>query len=313
MAKAIEQTRKGLTVGHAGFGEHGAAIGSASQTIHDGDTISARTLGNLSVRFLGVDTPEVSFQFPKSTAFTSIGTPEWIAFLTDPFAPVYGPLALDAELVADLQTRLGPTAASAHAAAGQAARQTLISLVEHDRNTTPVADFRYFLAFAHEVMDRYGRLLCYILLDQPDVPAAERLPSYNERQLQAGVALPYFIWPNINPFRKQADLVAFVPPSADDPSIQHERALSAARGGVRAARSAHQGIFSGPALIEPFELRYLAGRRPPERWVIDLASTGARAHTLLPPPSYIHILPEDRLWIPQEYVPLFESHGWARG
>jgi hypothetical protein len=96
MAKAIEQTEDGLTVGHGGFGEHGQAVGSAAQAVHDGDTIVTRAIGNISVRFLGVDTPEVSFTLPGSTAFTGIGSPEWAAFLTDPFAAKYGALALDA-------------------------------------------------------------------------------------------------------------------------------------------------------------------------------------------------------------------------
>jgi hypothetical protein len=204
MAKAIEQTKDGLTIGHGGFGEHGKAVGSAAQSVHDGDTIVTRAIGNISVRFLGVDTPEVSFTLPGSKAFTGIGSPEWAAFLTDPFATRYGPLALDAGLVADLRTRLGPEAGAAHAAAAKKARDALLALVQADQGATSNADFRFFLAFASEVTDRYGRL-AYINLDQPGVPKAQRLETYNERELKAGMAFPYFIWPNVNPFRKQTE------------------------------------------------------------------------------------------------------------
>ncbi|RPH65937.1 MAG: hypothetical protein EHM78_24510 [Myxococcaceae bacterium] len=312
MAKAIDQTKDGLTIGHGGFGEHGQGVGSAAQMSHDEDPINTRAIGNIAVRFLGVDTPEVSFTLPGSKAFTGIGSSEWADFLKDPFAAQYGPLSLDAALVADLKSRLGPEAGAAHAAAARKAREALLALVQADQGATSNADFRFFLAFASEVTDRYGRLLAYINLDQPGVPKAQRLETYNERQLKAGMAFPYFIWPNVNPFRKQASLVASVPASADAPAVQHEAALKSARDAVRAARTGHRGIFSGPALVEPFELRYLAGRRAPDRWVIDLGSTGAKAKTLFPPQTYFRIPTEDRLWVPEEYVPLFVEKGWKR-
>jgi len=71
--------------------------------------------------------------------------------------------------------------------------------------------FRFFLVFAFEVIDRYGRLRCFINRDQPHRTAPEPRPrSYNERLLQAGVVSLYFIWPNINPFRRKESLRAAV-------------------------------------------------------------------------------------------------------
>jgi endonuclease YncB( thermonuclease family) len=313
VAKAIEQTKRGLTIGHVGFGEHGAGIGSTAQSVHDGDTVTVRAIGNASVRFLGIDTPEVSFQLPGSQAFTGIGSPDWAAFLTNPFDAKYGALALDEVLVTDLKKRLGPEAAAIHNIAAQQARASLIGFIETDRGATSKEDFRFFSAFAHEVMDRYGRLLGYINVDLPNTPKEQRPESYNERQLKAGMAFPYFIWPNVNPFRKQLAIVNSVPPSADAPVIQHESALKSARDAVRAARTGKLGIFTGPPLLEPFELRYLAGRRAPERWVIDLGAHGQWAKTILPPQTYFNIPTEDRLWVPEEYVPLFVEKGWKRG
>jgi hypothetical protein len=61
------------------------------------------------------------------------------------------------------------------------------------------------------VKDRYGRLLGFLDRDQPDTQAAQRLGSYNERRLGAGWVSPYFIWPNINPFREAGSVVGAVP------------------------------------------------------------------------------------------------------
>jgi hypothetical protein len=66
-----------------------------------------------------------------------------------------------------------------------------------------------------------------------------------------------------------------------------------------------------------FELRFLARshtaacgtvrRSPPDRWVINLATDSDR---LYPPLAYWRIPnPEDRLFIPVEYVPLFIDRG----
>lgn len=60
MAQAIEQLRNGLRIGHVRLGAFGDGVGSPRQQVHDGDTITAQAIGNLGVRFLGVDAPEVS-------------------------------------------------------------------------------------------------------------------------------------------------------------------------------------------------------------------------------------------------------------
>ena len=57
MASAIEQLRSGLTIGHAGLGLRGTTPVSPRAAVHDGDTVSTRAVGNLSVRCLGVDAP----------------------------------------------------------------------------------------------------------------------------------------------------------------------------------------------------------------------------------------------------------------
>jgi hypothetical protein len=61
----------------------------------------------------------------------------------------------------------------------------------------------------------------------------------------------------------------------------------------------------------PFELRFIARRQPPDRWVIDLSSD---SEELVPPQRYYRVAnPEDRLFVPAEFVPLFTYVGWRVG
>jgi len=54
----------------------------------------------------------------------------------------------------------------------------------------------------------------------------------------------------------------------------------------------------------------LARRRPPNRWVIDLTSNN---DVLIKPQNY-YTIPniEDRLFIPEDYVPLLVERGWQK-
>ena len=175
------------------------------------------------------------------------------------------------------------------------------------------AGFRFFLAFAADVMDRYGRLLGYVKPDQPDVPAEQRLGSYNERLLAAGWASPYFIWPNTSPWRAAPAIVDAVPaPGTAAQAAAADPALAAARASVKAARRLRVGLYEAarPLRLPAFELRMLARRQPPDRWLVDLGGDG---DTLIPPQCYPRVpLPEDRLFIPAEYVPLWVEMGWKR-
>jgi len=45
-----------------------------------------------------------------------------------------------------------------------------------------------------------------------------------------------------------------------------------------------------------------------------LVDLSVDAEVLLPPQAYPDVArPEDRLFVPAEYVPLWEQHGWKRG
>jgi endonuclease YncB( thermonuclease family) len=319
MAKAIEALGSGLKVGHAALGAHGDVQGSVRQQTYDGDTVIVVADGNLGLRFLGVDAPEVSFPLPGSTAFISIADPRWADFLEDPFEDPYGAIdpPLDPGLQASLATRVGPGAAANHADFAKAAERALEALIESDiavLQQTPET-FRFFCSFANEVMDVYGRLLCYINRSQPDADDPEPRPkSYNERLLALGHVTPYFIWPNLDPYRPPKRPVDAVPVphtvAPVDVTLEELESLDAARESVRQARLQGLGIFSpaNPLRVYPFELRFLSRRTPPERWVIDLSA----GDDLLREPQSYHLIPnvEDRLFVPEEYAALFVSKGW---
>lgn len=311
--KAIEfLDSKKMTVGHFGLGMWGVVPGTVPQVVHDGDTLSVRAAGNFGVRFLGVDAHEMSFPIPKhGSAFISIASAEWTLFLTDPFADEYGPIKLSTELRTHLQKKcLGKGTAPAHHQHAVAAEKMLEAEIKSDmeQQQKTTEEFRFFLAFSHEVVDRYGRLLAFINREDP---TDQRPPDYNRRLLQKAQVCPYFIWPNVNPFRTRATLADAVPPPHELMEyVAKEKTLEEARTWVKSARQHKTGIFeqmeSHPLL--PFELRFLAQRRAPDRYVINL---GSNKGELVEPQEYFTIPNmEDRLFVPADFLSLFLSKGW---
>jgi hypothetical protein len=262
--------------------------------------------------FLGIDSPEKAFELPGSGA-RRLDSPEWETYLTDPFLPQFGPFDLDANLVAHLRTRIGAGSGVNHRFHGDNAEQALIALVQsdmtalgQDRNT-----FRYFLAFSFEVFDSFERFLAFINRNQPDAANPGPRPlSYNERMLENGAAMPFFIWPNIDPFRGSSVLDAVIAPGTANQVAQATPALRRARDFVRQARTNGIGLFNpvNTLRFEAFEVRYLGRREPPNRAVIDLSRND---DVILRPQNYFHIAnSEDRLFIPLPFVPLFVARGW---
>ena len=312
MAMAIDQTQGGLTYGTFGLGLHGSAPGSVAQQVHDGDTVNVRAIGNFSIRFLGIDTPEVSFTLPGSNQFRSISDPAWEVFLADPFAAGLPPINLDAALRANLQARLGPGAAANHAQQAGVAHRALEEEIQSDMIERGLLkeDVQFFAAFTREIVDRYGRLLAWLNISDQ---SGTRPPDYNTRILEKGLATPYFIWPNVDPWRSQGSLIQAVkPPVQFRQEANAPGKLRDVRNAVAQARDDGKGIFASndPLRIHAFELRFLAQRRAPDRWVIDL---GGSDSTLLKPQNYHMVAKvEDRLFIPEDYVTLFEQVGWEK-
>jgi hypothetical protein len=103
-----------------------------------------------------------------------------------------------------------------------------------------------------------------------------------------------------------------VPPGGAAALASGQNALSEARGWVRDARDEGKGVFDAqdPLRLQPFEVRFLSRRQPPNRWVIDLSTDD---NVLMQPQEYYRVTNvEDRLFIPEEYVPLFVEKGWRR-
>jgi endonuclease YncB( thermonuclease family) len=317
MTKAVEQLRSGLVVGRAGLRSAGTSD-PVGKDVHDGDTVAVLAAGDLGVRLLGVDAPEVTAPLPGTRApLVALDDPRWEQALAAAFAPGATPLgpAADPGLVAHLEAQAVVGEAVNHARLAAAARIALVDVVSKDMAALGVdaEDFRFFLAFAGDVMDRYGRLLGYLRPDQPNVPPAQRLGSYNERLLAAGWVSPYFIWPNTNPWRAAPAIVDAVPaPGTVAQAAADDVALAAARASVKLARLLQIGLYGAaqPLRLQAFELRMLSRRLPPDRWLVDL---GSDSDTLVRPQSYPDVpLPEDRLFIPAEYVPLWLEKGWKR-
>jgi endonuclease YncB( thermonuclease family) len=320
MAKAIFNPG-GFARGFSILPKHGDRTATVREAVHDGDTITVEADGAFSIRFLGVDTPEVSLQFPnlpgdqRSGTFRSIT--EFQEYLSDPFHAAYPDSQkyasqLGNKLVRYLKPKLNSQTASNHHKYAIAAQRELESIIEFDVNERIFEGerFRFFMAFSYEVMDRYGRFLCYVDRDNKPTEQEGRL-TYNERMLKSGLAIPYFIWPNINPFRKQGSLVEAVPaPEKFKEFINKDKRIKIARNFVIDARRAGIGIFSNqdPLLLLPFELRYIAGRRSPNRYVLDMSKDTPK---LLKPTDYYLIQnEEDRLFIDDHFVPLFEKKGY---
>jgi hypothetical protein len=286
---------------------------SLNASIADGDTVGVHLEGSASVRFLGIDSPEKSIELAVAQGGNNLDSAQWESYLTDPFLTPFGPFELEDDLVGHLRTRIGPGAGVNHRFHANNAETALMAMVQSDMNALGQNPntFGYYIAFSSEVFDSNGRFLAFINRNQPDAnnPGPRPLP-YNERMLQQGAALPYFIWPNIDPFRDASLLDAIIAPRTANQVAQATPALRRAREFVRQARVDRSGVFNAanPLRFEAFEIRYLGRRQPPSRAVIDLSRND---DVILRPQSYFRIPnPEDRLFIPPAFVPLFVSRGW---
>lgn len=316
------------TTGFAKPGLFDNRPGTPQRQIHDGDTLSVQLDGNVGVRLLGIDTPEVSFSFPRlqtgnaaasaGTSFLGLEDPRWAEFLSDPFHERWGPMTtpLPEPLKIWLRTRCNATQARAHHQHAIAAREEFQQLVISDMKIMQQTEttFSYYMNFGFEIMDGYGRLLCMVNRNQPNATSpTRRPPTYNIRLLERGRAFPYFIWPNVNPWQKPDSIdKAVIPPGQARTMAASDRELKTARTAVREARGRHLGVFDAmnPLLLEPFELRNLARREAAGRFLIDLNSD---SDVLIHPLNYPSVpQSEDRLWIPSAYVPLFQEAGWKK-
>lgn len=318
-SKSLWVSNGRFKMGQAKLGLHGTGTGSVKQNVHDGDTLNVSFFKNLGVRFLGMDTPEISFQLPGDNDFVHLNKPAWTQFFTS--GQWLQGLNVGAELLAHLKACIGDGSqvAANHYAHANAAQRSLEAAVQShlDRSGKAKEDFLFFLAFAHEFLDVYGRLLCYLHANEDNFAnAADREEakkwSYNERQLANGGALPYFIWPNVQPFLSvNAFTEDSVRPNQFWKKVNTSKRLQEGRRLVSQARTAGLGVHApdNSLILRAFELRFISRKKGPDRYVVNLADPGN--HRLLPPEHYF-LVPqdEDRLYIPKEYAPIFRMYGW---
>lgn len=309
-----------LKLGVSGLGFHGNKVGSVKQIVHDGDTINTRLIHNLGVRFLGVDTPEISFQFPGTTTFIKLSDNRWNEFFK--LGKWKENLAVGQDLYHHFSTIIGngKNVANNHSLLASESEKSLTKIITADlkKSKKSLKSFTFFMAFSNDFLDGYGRLLCYLnssvdnFKNQKDKDAVKQ-QSYNERQLASGWGAPYFIWPNIQPFLLvKAFSKENVIPKNFWNLIKKAEKLHMSRKSVVNARNSNKGIFNStdPLKLMPFELRIISRKKSPDRFVIDLRDEGN--NQLLKPEEYIKIPhQEDRLFIPGEFIPIFQMYGWV--
>lgn len=243
MSKTITTLPNGQKAGHVGLGLWGEqGIGSVKQVIYDGDTINVRAMENFGIRFLGIDTAEKKIPLPGNDTFISLNDPRWVTFLTDPFSDggSLHPSPYSQDLTDYLNAKMGANSATNHKKIADLAEDKLEEFIQADFDEMgqPEEEFGFYLRFAFEIMDRYGRFLCFINRNQPveDDPSPRPL-TYNVRMLLSGMASPYFIWPNINPWRSLGSITAAViAPNTANATAEGERSLREARQAVKNAR-----------------------------------------------------------------------------
>ncbi len=292
-----------------GLRRSAAAVQPIETVVYDGDTIQVNLLGSGSLRFLGIDTAELRLNNRL------LDHPDWVARFGDP--AILDVPGMEPGLRQHLLPRIGPDTAQnqlRHAIVGQQALQAMVTADIAAMNAVP-DNFTLYIEFSYEVFDGNGRFLVFANRNQPDTNiGGPRLPSYNERMLAEGTALPFFIWPNVAPFRDFKSIIDAVPAPGSLAVLATGGKLGAARAMVKAARAAatagDRTVFdpADPQILEAFELRFLQRRSLPSRGLIDLSR---RTDLILRPQNYFKVpLPEDRLFIPPEFVPAFAARGW---
>lgn len=298
--------------------------GGPQKAVYDGDTVRAVLPGTQGLRFLGCDTAEMAYRVPISPSASKqnqkIDSALWDAYLQDPLRPDAWPAfpgqGLHPVTIERVRQATGPGCAANHAHHARRARDELVRIMMEDQTRLGIPDdaFKLFVAFAHEVLDGYGRPLVFVNTEVENAAERPKL-TYNERLIACGAAAPLFIWPNVDPFRGRPKITDAALPPPQLRKASRSGRLGQARADAAAARDQGLGIWdpSDPLRLLPYELRMLADRKLPSRWVIDLAAADDDP-TLYPPQAYPLIAnPEDRLFVPEEYVPLFAQRGWRPG
>ncbi|MBU7048456.1 MAG: thermonuclease family protein [Theionarchaea archaeon] len=159
-----------------------------------------------------------------------------------------------------LWPKLTEESVNTHKSLGIQATEYLESILEEELN----------VLFKNQILDRYGRPLCYLLSRNEE--------NYNLRLVQSGWAIPYFIYPNAV--------------SATDEGVWEYDTINLVQDAAIEAREKNLGVwpYIHDVLI-PMELRFLIRREPPLKYCADLKNM-----LLYPPQQYYKVLIEHRLF-----------------
>ena len=81
-------------------------VQTLDQAVPDGDTVGVQLDGTGATRFLGIDTPEKSFEQPLGGG-QALDGPKWEQYLTNPLRQRFSGALLEPPLMAHLQPRFG--------------------------------------------------------------------------------------------------------------------------------------------------------------------------------------------------------------
>ncbi|MBU7025779.1 MAG: thermonuclease family protein [Theionarchaea archaeon] len=220
---------------------------------------------NALVRLLGVDAPEVrglNLYYLRKSGFLS---------------------RLDGNLRKYLEPKLTNESIGIHKNLGFEARDFLESILEED----------LVISFEREVFDRYERPLVYLAVKDQD--------TYNLRLVQAGYAIPYFIYPN-----------------AVSPTEEGEftyNTIEKFQGATVKAKRNNLGIWKYiDRTLLPMELRFLTRRELPVKYCADL-----ERNLLYSPQYYLKVSIENRLFfypkdvstaLQKKFKPMPDCDGW---
>ncbi|MBU7029468.1 MAG: thermonuclease family protein [Theionarchaea archaeon] len=182
-----------------------------------------------------------------------------------------------------LKPKLTRESIGIHKNLGFEAKDFLESILEED----------LVISFEREVFDRYERPLAYL--------AAKDQDTYNLRLVQAGYAIPYFIYPNA------------VPPT-EEGEFTYDT-LQKFRDAAAKAKRSNLGIWEYiDRILLPMELRFLTRRELPAKYCADL-----ERNLLYSPQYYFKVPIENRLFfypkdvltaLQKKFRPMPDCDGW---
>jgi len=148
-AKSLAVLQGGIRIGSASLADFTENEKGIKIKTHDGDTVNVRLADRFGLRFLGIDTPEVSMMLPGETRFKSLSNVGWDTLFTS--GNWKKGMNLSSALLADLEKRAGDGTgvAANHARYARKAKISLEEIISEDIRASGVSaeKFGLFMSF----------------------------------------------------------------------------------------------------------------------------------------------------------------------